>query len=134
MSKRFTHGFLEDKKVGVKDVGVFLRHLRIDADEVLGEMAANLNMSPSYLSAIENGKRDLPEGFCDLVIQKYKLEGNKAKKLKQLEVETRKKIIIPMDATLSERQMDTALMFAKDFSKLNDNQLNNIIAVLRGST
>lgn len=124
---------MERKATRCTELGRFLRHIRLDTDEVLGDMAVNLDISPAYLSAIENGKRELPEGFCDSVIQKYRLDAKKAYELKKLEMEMKRQLIIPMNTpTLSPQQVDTALMFARDFSKLNESQLDKIIMVIKG--
>lgn len=57
----------------INRVGKFLRVIRISHNESARDMAEKLQISPSYLSAIENGKRSLPENFEELVINCYDL-------------------------------------------------------------
>lgn len=41
----------------ITPIGKFLRKLRIDTGEILKDMAEKLHVSPSFLSAVENGKK-----------------------------------------------------------------------------
>lgn len=43
------------------EFGKFSRKLRIDNGELLKDMAIKLNVTVSYLSAVEIGKRNIPE-------------------------------------------------------------------------
>ena len=45
----------------ITNFGKFLRKLRIDNNEFLKDMAARLGVTVAYLSAIEHGKRDVPD-------------------------------------------------------------------------
>ena len=47
--------------------GKYLRKMRIDCSEILGKMAGRLGISAAYLSAIENGCREIPEGFIEKI-------------------------------------------------------------------
>jgi transcriptional regulator with XRE-family HTH domain len=42
-------------------LGIFLRKLRLDRGEILKDMAIKLNVSSSFLSAVENGKKRIPQ-------------------------------------------------------------------------
>ena len=52
------------KTKGVTNLGKKLRKIRIDNDEISSDMARKLEISVSYLSAIENGKRNIPKNFA----------------------------------------------------------------------
>ena len=49
------------------EFGKMLRKLRIDCDENIRDMAFNLDITASYLSAIECGKRNIPKNLVDKV-------------------------------------------------------------------
>ena len=51
------------KTKGVTNLGKKLRKIRIDNDEISSDMARKLEISVSYLSAIENGKRNIQRIF-----------------------------------------------------------------------
>src|SRR6185312_3749392 len=55
------------------DFSKFCRKLRIDNDELAKDMARKLGVTPSYLSAIENGKRTIPADWAEEIAKLYKL-------------------------------------------------------------
>ena len=46
-------------------IGRFLRKLRIDNGEILKDMAEALGGSSAFLSAVENGKKKMTEGWIE---------------------------------------------------------------------
>ena len=62
--------------------GRFLRKLRIDNDELLGNMADKLGISSAYLSAVENGKKNVTGGLVESVVREYGLGSHQAQKLR----------------------------------------------------
>ena len=64
----------------VTEIGKFLRVLRAERSESAKEMAEKLNVSASYLSAVELGRRECPLSWEQTVIEVYNLnEVNKRK-------------------------------------------------------
>ena len=59
-----------------------LRYIRRDNYQLLKDMAGLLNVSSSYLSAVEMGKRNVPEGWPDKIGELYKLDAEYIDKLK----------------------------------------------------
>lgn len=57
------------KTKGVTNLGKKLRKIRIDNDEISSDMARKLEISVSYLSTIENGKRNVPKDFAKKTFQ-----------------------------------------------------------------
>ena len=53
------------------EVGRFLRKLRIDHGEILKDMADKLDVTVSYLSAVENGKRHMPSEWNERICDDY---------------------------------------------------------------
>lgn len=118
--------------MAVTEFGKFLRKMRIDCAEVLGGMAERLGVSPAYLSAIENGMRDIPNSFVEKVVAEYQLDEERAKKLAEAEAQTKGAV----DVNFNQRRTDmnvveTAVMFARDFSRLTDQQMNQIKSILK---
>lgn len=56
--------------------GKFCRKLRIDRGELLYDMAKKLQVSSSFLSKVENGKKKPPLEWEKVIIHKYGLQGN----------------------------------------------------------
>lgn len=56
------------------NLGKQTRKLRIDNEELLMDMANKLEISASYLSAIETGKRKMPKDFIEKIENIYKVK------------------------------------------------------------
>lgn len=61
------------KKTKYNELGSMLRKIRVDREETQKTMAENLGISGSYLSAIEMGKRPIPDGFIEKLSTRYTL-------------------------------------------------------------
>ena len=79
------------------EFGKMLRKLRIDCDENIRDMAFNLDITASYLSAIECGKRNIPKNLVDKVAKVYKLSNEQIKELKIAKDNSLKNVIINID-------------------------------------
>ncbi len=67
----------------ITEFGKILRIIRINSGDSAKAMAEKLNMSPSYLSTIENGKRNIPPEMEDLLIRAYRLSDVDIAKLRR---------------------------------------------------
>ena len=65
----------------VTDFGKFCRKLRIDHDELMKDMAKKLDVTSSYLSAVEKGKRDLPDDWIEKISKAYNLSASQLSEL-----------------------------------------------------
>lgn len=97
-------------------LGKELRKLRIDKDETIHHMAKKLEMSISYLSAIEAGNRNIPSGLVDKIINKYHLNKERSEIMRQAEAESSKEINVDLSKVSVEQRK---LVFALS-RKLND--------------
>lgn len=61
--------------------GRFVRKLRIDRGEHMKDMAPHLDVTPGFLSAVETGRRNAPQGWEDLLIKAYNLGPQQADEL-----------------------------------------------------
>lgn len=55
----------------IPELHKYLREIRIEHGELLKDMADKLGMSSSELSAIEHGKKPMPEGFMKRIQSLY---------------------------------------------------------------
>lgn len=53
--------------------GQYTRKLRVDRGEYMKDMAAHLGVTPSFLSAVESGKRNPPLDWADTLGHAYNL-------------------------------------------------------------
>ena len=113
----------------VTSYGKILRKIRIDEGEILGEMAQKLEISSAYLSSIENGDRNLPDGFTEKISQIYSLKKNVIKQLKSAEKEYIREARISLKNT-SPIKRETALIFARTFNSMDDEDMKAIKQLL----
>nr|WP_200863800.1 MULTISPECIES: helix-turn-helix transcriptional regulator [unclassified Labrenzia] len=114
--------------MATSEIGKELRKLRIDNDERLLDMAGRLNKSAAFLSAIETGKKTPPTGFEELVANAYGLMEAAAVKLRRAADRSRKAFTIEAHSVLAK---DTAGLLARKMDTLSDQDLKNILQVLR---
>ena len=109
-----------------------LRKLRIDKKEVLYNMADKLEITPAYLSAIENGRREIPGSMVDEIAELYSLSEEQVKNLRIACIETQHKIIVNLPESCKEDYffVETAFLFARNFPLLGDEQLEGIRKIL----
>ncbi|WP_273078701.1 helix-turn-helix domain-containing protein [Selenomonas felix] len=113
------------------ELGKLLRKIRVDRDEYLKDMAAHLNITSSYLSAIENGKRPMPLDYLEMLGVCYDLPCEQVEKLREAANMEQKKVEIDMqDASFQKR--NAAWAFARNFDKLSEDQLEKIRKVIEG--
>ena len=68
-------------------IGDFLRKLRLDKQQILKDMAEILNVSSAFLSAVENGKKSMPDSWYPILKQNYALTDEDMDNLRQAAME-----------------------------------------------
>lgn len=114
----------------VTEYGKILRKIRIDKGELLGDMADCLNISSSYLSSIETGVRNIPIDFTDKIIKIYNLSTNIQKRLRKAELLNIKEIKVPFNNVTSSMRKETAIIFARTFNNISDDDFEKIKSIL----
>ena len=90
----------------VTEFGKLLRIIRVNSGDSAKDMAKKLNMSPSYLSTIENGKRNIPIDIDKLLIKAYNLSEKDKEKLRKAMAESSDTVKIDLtDLAEKKRQM-----------------------------
>ena len=108
----------------------FLKILRVQNDELLGNMADRLGIKPSYLSSIEANRRPLTDELSARVAEAYSLDEEQRRKLSSCVAEANRTVEVSLDSVQDEallpEYVDTALLFAKDLSKMSSVELGRI--------
>ncbi|WP_208439260.1 helix-turn-helix domain-containing protein [Bartonella tribocorum] len=78
----------------VTSFGKILRKLRIDHSERLLDMAKTLGISVAFLSSVEIGKKSVPVGMEEKIIELYGLDQEKASLLRKEAYACRKSFTI----------------------------------------
>lgn len=105
--------------------GKILRKLRIDSGEILLTMAARLGVTASYLSAVETGKRGVPDNWVDRLMALYCLDEQTKSELQEAALQLKKSVLLKLAGVETERK-ETAVMFAREFENLDNEALARI--------
>ena len=112
--------------------GNILRKMRIDCSEVLGVMAQRLKVSPAYLSSIENGGREIPDDFITKIVTEYGLSEEQKNELEEAKAKVKGAVNVDFTDQKTEADyVETAVMFAKDFSRLSAEQVSELKELLK---
>jgi HTH-type transcriptional regulator, competence development regulator len=113
-----------------KKLSIFMKRLRLNRnDQTMMEMAKELGISVSFLSSIENGKRNMSEEMFHLICEKYKLTPKLAEELRELRTLSISKINVPLDSMSSELK-STTVKFLSSADELSDADLKKINSIL----
>lgn len=113
-------------------IGRFLRKLRIDRGEILKDMAEKLDVTVSFLSAVENGKKHMPAAWNGKICTLYDLSEEQKGEFTTAIAEIEDAIEINLvGANLRRREL--AVLFARCFKNIDDAQVEAIRKILQRS-
>jgi len=111
------------------EFGQFLRKLRIDCNELLKDMAGKLGVTSSYLSAVETGKRSIPEGWVKKICQYYDLPMFDQEALEIAAANSVTTVTMSLNNKVPKRR-ETALLFARKFDTVDESIIEEIRKLL----
>lgn len=112
------------------EFGKFVRKLRIDRNELLIDMANKLGVSPAFLSAVEAGKKNVPESWKEKLKEIYSLELYDQEKLTNaIENSVRQIKINLYDKKEEDREL--ILSFARKLENMNTSEKDTILRLLK---
>lgn len=112
-------------------LGRFLRKLRIDQGEILKDMADKLDVTASFLSAVENGKKKMPPAWNSLICDLYQLNEEQQEEFTEAIAGSEHRIELDLSETSIENK-ELAVAFARKFSDFNDRQIKQLKDILKG--
>lgn len=110
--------------------GKFCRKLRIDNGELLKTMADKLNVTPAYLSAVELGKRNIPDSWRGILVEKYKLDQKNQRILDKAIHDSIRELKINFQKSNVD-QRNAAIMFARKLDELDKQSLTKIMEIVK---
>lgn len=110
--------------------GKYCRKLRIEHNEILRDMAEKLSVTAAYLSAVEIGKRNIPEKWEHIIAEKYFLSKDEKIKLHDAVENSVNQVKIDLRES-SERQRQMAVMFARKLDELDEQELEKIFKIIK---
>ncbi|MCL2665187.1 MAG: helix-turn-helix domain-containing protein [Defluviitaleaceae bacterium] len=114
------------------EFGKTLRKMRIDCGEIIKNMANKLGCTASYLSAVETGKRSIPDGWVDKIISIYNLDCDTGDKLRASAMAEAKTLKIDINNLFGSKR-EAAILFAREFSDVDDSIAEKIRELLSKS-
>lgn len=114
----------------VTQFGKSLRNIRMDRGELLKEMAQKLGVTSSYLSAVEVGKRNIPQDWVQKIAALYELSEFETERLRQAAFQSANQIKLNLQ-NASPNSRDLAYAFAREFEDLSDGDYQAIMSILR---
>jgi len=112
----------------VTKLGIALRKIRLDRQELLKDMADRLKVSSAFLSAVETGKKRPPANFIDRICSAYELSEDEKKELQLAADMSLDEIKIGLTDS-SSMQRQAAVSFAKVLNDLTDDEISKIMQV-----
>lgn len=115
--------------MGYTKFGEYARILRVKAHEVMGDMAAFLGVSVPFLSAVENGKKAIPQGWAEKIAAHYMLDDASRKELQDAIDDSRTQVHIKID-NFGRNKRAAALQFARSFDDMDEDTAIKIMSLL----
>lgn len=107
-------------------LGKFFRKLRIENGEVLYDMAMKLEVSSSFLSRVENGKKRPPMKWKDIIINEYSLKGRELFEFEEAFFEAVNADSIDI-SRYTESDRELMLSFARKFNELDKEAIRQML-------
>lgn len=111
-------------------IGRFLRKLRIDNGEILKDMAEALGVSSAFLSAVENGKKKMPDGWIEKLEAIYSFTAEQLEELQEAVIDTNNAVELNLKNTTPNNRT-LAISFAREFDSLDDETSKKILEILK---
>lgn len=114
----------------ITEFGKTLRIIRINCGDSAKQMAEKLGISASYLSAIEHGKRNVPDDLKDAILANYDLTPEEQEKMKKALASSLENMRLDF-ANLEENRRRVIYAVAKE--NLDDETIERICQVIKST-
>lgn len=109
------------------ELGKVMRIIRINTGDSMRTMASKIGLSAAYLSAIENGKRNVPENMEELLSKHYELSDTDRVKIKEAIEQSSSKVKINLTEMTEKKKK---LIFTIKDTDLDDDTLNQLCEII----
>lgn len=110
--------------------GRFCRKLRIDNGELMKNMASRLGVTVAYLSAVEIGKRAVPEAWLEKIEESYNLSKQEVQEMKKAFEESVDFVKLSLK-NQSPAHREAAMTFARKFDELNEDEIKILLEAFK---
>ena len=113
----------------ITELGRYLRKIRFDNKEILKEMANKLDVSSAFLSAVENGKKKMPDNWFEKLTILYKLTPTQQEELKNANIASSEIIELNINNVLPANKQ-LAISFARNFETMDEELCKKLMELL----
>ncbi len=110
--------------------GEFMRILRVRFHEVMGDTAKLLEVKVPFVSAVESGKRNVPEEWIPKLIRHYHLNEREQNELREAVEESKTQMKVNLFSA-SALQRKAAIQFQRSFENLDNDTAEAILKLLK---
>ena len=114
-------------------LGKMLRKLRIDAGERIADVASVLRCTPSFISAIELGKKSPPSDFLQKIFVHYALDDQNQKELRDAAIQSTAAVQIDLKDGSNDLSKELAVAFARAFPTIDRAHASELLRTLSRS-
>lgn len=111
------------------EFGKICRKIRIDNNELLADMAKKLNVTASFLSAVENGRKSAPKEWLNAITESYELKKREQEELSRAIDNSVTQVKISLQDK-ENKDKDLVLAFARQFDNLKSEDKEKIFKIL----
>jgi transcriptional regulator with XRE-family HTH domain len=111
------------------DFGRKVQQLRQLAGMTLFEVAQKMNLSSAFLSAVENGRKRVPDDFVERLGRALPEARTNVETLESMANQARQQVVVPLPKA-SRQDADLATALARKFNTLSEDQKRYIRAIL----
>lgn len=112
--------------------GEYMRILRVKNHEVMGDIAKLLGVSLPFLSAVENGKKNVPTEWIEKIAAHYALNAEEIRELEEVIAQSKTQMKLDLKSA-SVFQRSAALQFARSFENMDEETAKKIMKLLESS-
>ena len=94
-------------------------------------LSRKINVSVTFLSLLENGKKQIPLDYIEKISIALNLNIQERKELENAVLVSNRRIIIELD-NLTKDQLEVSLLFGSKIEDLTEFQVNNIKNIIKG--
>jgi len=112
------------------EFGKMLRKIRIDKGLLLKDLAGALSISPAYLSAVETGKKPIPDDFLGRIARYFDYSEHSEDYIALEDSVSMSKGEAPMKH-LPQKHQQAVLAFARNLGSLNAEEVDQLLASIK---
>lgn len=113
------------------EFGKFYRIMRVQHGETISDASKLLDVSTSYISAVELGKKAVPKEWLEKISEHYQLNRDEKEKLQNAINDSKTHVSLDLIGT-EKYKRKLALQFQRSFGNVDEKTADKIIKILGG--